>query len=393
MRMSKRKFQYLQKERMLFDIILLGLCLSFCEDDDDDLSDDAMLDLVFMTLVELEKTRTARCVVPSKRHCASISQFSPEECWSLFRFRKQDLPRLKSSLLIPDELELGQAGHHSIFSGEEGLLLLLRRLAYPNRATDLVELFGLYPCEISLLLGHMVFHVYDNFHNLLENSLEMWIPSLPKFRDVIVGQGAPVGLNIWCFLDGTLRPMCRPSYGQRSQYSGHKRVHGLKFEILSLPNGIIARLYGPEDGRRHDITMARNSGLYGALELIQNAGQDVWGERFRCFADSGYIGLLNDALIIGFKGAHLTQDQQAFNTCMSRVRESVEWTFGKVVVYFAFLDFKKNLKAFLQPIAVYYIVGALLTNCHTCFYGSETSDFFDCAPPDLEEYLNSNAQQ
>ena len=31
------------------------------------------------------------------------------------------------------------------------------------------------------------------------------------------------------------------------------------------------------------------------------------------------------------KGAQLTQDELHFNTCMSRVRKSVEWGFGKIL--------------------------------------------------------------
>lgn len=55
--------------------------------------------------------------------------------------------------------------------------------------------------------------------------------------------------------------------------------------------------------------------------------------------------------------------------------------FGKIVQYFAYLDFKKNQKILLQPIGKYCLVGALLTNCHTCLYGSITSTFFDLQPP------------
>jgi hypothetical protein len=46
------------------------------------------------------------------------------------------------------------------------------------------------------------------------------------------------------------------------------------------------------------------------------------------------------------------------------------------------------LKVFHQPVAVFYVVAALLANCHTCLYGSETSSFFKIAPPTLEEYLD-----
>ena len=84
----------------------------------------------------------------------------------------------------------------------------------------------------------------------------------------------------------------------------------------------------------------------------------------------------------------LTPAQELFNKRMSKVRESVEWAFGKVVQYFAFLDFRKNLKVLLQPIGKYYVVGVLLINCHTCLYGSVTSDYFSLPPPDLHTYLN-----
>ncbi|PFX12027.1 Ankyrin-2 [Stylophora pistillata] len=41
------------------------------------------------------------------------------------------------------------------------------------------------------------------------------------------------------------RPICRPGEMQRIVYNGYKRVHGLKFQSVVLPNGIIANLFGP----------------------------------------------------------------------------------------------------------------------------------------------------
>ena len=69
---------------------------------------------------------------------------------------------------------------------------------------------------------------------------------------------------------------------------------------------------------------------------------------------------------------------------MSKLRVSVKWGFGKTCQLFAFLDFKKNLKILLQPIGKYYLVAAVLANCHTCLYGSQTSTFFGVDPPELE---------
>jgi len=47
------------------------------------------------------------------------------------------------------------------------------------------------------------------------------------------------------FVDGTVRPISRPDERQRIVYNGHKRVHALKFQSLSLLNGLIGNLYGP----------------------------------------------------------------------------------------------------------------------------------------------------
>jgi len=58
---------------------------------------------------------------------------------------------------------------------------------------------------------------------------------------------------------------------------------------------------------------------------------------------------------------------------MSSVRVAVEWVFGDILNFFKFLDFKKNLKSGLSPVAKIYIVCALLHNARCCLYGSTTS--------------------
>ena len=88
-----------------------------------------------------------------------------------------------------------------------------------------------------------------------------------------------------------------------------------------------------------------------------------------------------------FRNVNLTPLQQAYNTSMSQVRVTVEWLFGDIVNWFKFIDFKKNLKIFLSPIGKMYITCALLTNARTCLYGNQTSIFFDCEPPTLENYF------
>ena len=66
---------------------------------------------------------------------------------------------------------------------------------------------------------------------------------------------------------------------------------------------------------------------------------------------------------------------------MSSLCQSVEWGFGKLLQLFPFLDYKKNLKLFLQPVAKYYMVANLLANAHTCLYGSQISNYFGLNHP------------
>ena len=73
---------------------------------------------------------------------------------------------------------------------------------------------------------------------------------------------------------------------------------------------------------------------------------------------------------------------------MSSVRTSVEWVFGDIIERFRFTDFKKLQKIGLSPCAKQYAVSAILNNCRKCLYGSTTRTYFNCEPPNLEDYLD-----
>lgn len=153
---------------------------------------------------------------------------------------------------------------------------------------------------------------------------------------------------------------------------------------MVTPNGLIAHLYGPVEGRRHDAFMLNTSGLLPLLQQLVKPN----GEPYVLYGDPAY-GLTQN-ILAPFKGARITANEQAFNKKMSKVRISVEWGFGKIMQYFAYLDFKKNQKVLLQPVGKYYAVACVLINCHTCLYGSLTSKYFGLNPPSLETYLLNN---
>ena len=62
-----------------------------------------------------------------------------------------------------------------------------------------------------------------------------------------------------------MRPLCKPDENQRILFNGHKRVHGIKFQSVVASNGLIASLFGPVEGRRHDSGVLVDSGLLQEL--------------------------------------------------------------------------------------------------------------------------------
>ncbi|KAG8226421.1 hypothetical protein J437_LFUL012517 [Ladona fulva] len=55
----------------------------------------------------------------------------------------------------------------------------------------------------------------------------------------IMRKGGPIK-NCWGFIDGTARAICRPSINQQEYYSGHKRLHCLKYQLILIPDGMMA---------------------------------------------------------------------------------------------------------------------------------------------------------
>ena len=66
------------------------------------------------------------------------------------RFSKGDMERLRDALQLPANYICSQG---TIATGMEALMILLRRLAYPNRWSDLVPVFGRTVSELSLIFN------------------------------------------------------------------------------------------------------------------------------------------------------------------------------------------------------------------------------------------------
>ena len=136
------------------------------------------------------------------------------------------------------------------------------------------------------------------------------------------------------------------------------------------------------EGKRHDSGMLADSGL---LQELEQYAFSPTGEPMCIYGDPAYP--LRVHLQAPFRDGQITQEMDEFNRSMSSVRVAVEWTFGDIINYFIFMDFKKNLMIGLSQVGKMYVVSAIFRNGLTCIYGDTTSKFFWLERPSLEEYF------
>jgi hypothetical protein len=183
-----------------------------------------------------------------------IADLDESKCILDFRFRQAELQEIADSLWPKMSLVLD--GDHNGISCENkytcpyetGLLLVLFRLSRPRRIRpDTESYFCMRKSKISAIISTFINALYDvalpylSDPSIFQHRFELYVRLIHE-KCHLRGVGA------WGFIDGTLRKTCRPSRFQRLVYSGHKRCHGIKFQSVTTPDGLIALLFGPING-------------------------------------------------------------------------------------------------------------------------------------------------
>ena len=141
------------------------------------------------------------------------------------------------------------------------------RLGKKSDHGDLIKDYGRpVPYKLYFAFMWVTDFIYETHQHLVTSLDQPWLlpQYLRTFADAIHQKGGAL-TNCWGFVDGTVRPICRPGMDQ-VMYNGHKQIHALKFQSATAPNGLTAHLFGPVEGRRHDAYSLRESRLLPELE-------------------------------------------------------------------------------------------------------------------------------
>ena len=169
----------------------------------------------------------------------NIDQWTDYEFERTFRFEKRDVQELCLLFEIPTKIVT--ENRYSV-GGVEGLLILLHRMNHPVRLMDTAREFGCGESKISEVVHFMLKFLYDRFHKKLFFDEER-IPASLMYYSAAVGASSPLK-TVWGFIDGTFRRIARPVRSQRQAYNGHYRAHGIKFQSVVTPDGLISSLWG-----------------------------------------------------------------------------------------------------------------------------------------------------
>lgn len=180
-----------------------------------------------------------------------FDRFPPQHFASMFRVDSvATLVRLRTALLLGDRV----VGNGYVSTSDNALALALARLAYPGRLSDLQLKLSLRwsPAKISSVINAVVKTLAGTWARLVHLDVRVLRdkPRMRRFAQAVADQGAPFD-NCFGFIDGTTFHIARPGGNQMFQavfYSGHKRVHNVRWQGVTTPDGQIISFYGPIAG-------------------------------------------------------------------------------------------------------------------------------------------------
>lgn len=176
------------------------------------------------------------------------------------------LPRIRNNL--PGVYKKIKLPNRNYIHFETWLLMRLYGLIHPKGIRPKMEnRFQCSPTRISLAIKQFA-KVFLKFALKFLSNFKIWKEGIPYYAELVSNKTEGVSTNDWWFIDGTMPKSCCPGRHQKIAYSGHKQHHGLKYQSIYLPDGIIAILFGPVPCSRHDSFMLSQSGVFDDLQAI-----------------------------------------------------------------------------------------------------------------------------
>ena len=264
---------------------------------------------------------------------------------------RRDLWRLFDGFRFPPTM-ISPSRHK--FDGQEVFLFGLYRLSHPGKydRQDIIKIFGfVHKSRASECFYCFLHFMVNQWGYLLTNNMQHSLSHLSEMASSIRKKCSELGcyfdeaFNIFGFIDNTMNATCRPGGGptrdgidaprndqniQRAWYNGWKKLHGMKWQTIDLPNGMNFHVYGPVSVRHNDLWTLRHSDINEKLRLLQ-IHEPI---QYRIYGDSAYVHLNKSHMRARHLYQALTPREIFENRVLSCYMEQIEWDYGDIGRYF-----------------------------------------------------------
>jgi hypothetical protein len=224
--------------------------------------------LIFVLLFRrryLQQIQPIRAMYEYLRGSFSLDLMPPGRARVWLRFTVPEIKRL-APLLHLEEIEYRNGYDCEPITA---LCVVCARLSYPGIWYQHADMFGRSPSWLSTVFNDTVIVLSHRFANHLRWHPQMTqYSTLKRFADAVEAVGGVKG--VYGFVDGTFRGHRRPGgqEAQRTVYSGHKRAHGMNWQAVVTPDGLVSSLVGPYAGANNDWSMWKRSGCEEEIRKV-----------------------------------------------------------------------------------------------------------------------------
>lgn len=383
-RRNASAFEIQQMEKARLHLMVMSECIAVAFRKDPSLAFLISTEFKYLTLEceelleEMKKTYNPRVEVSNRPK--KLEDFDDETLRERFRFGRAELKELMELLEIP---LCFRAGSGRVFYGEECFLLMLRRLAAGENGVQLATIFDRSPPAISEMHNAALDHVFQFAEEAMR--VEIWEEDLQHFADSLDRNGFPLK-NCCGYVETAMFDICRPLVGHELTYNEGNGGHKIKYQCVILPNLLIGDWYGPAGGNTENSTMLSDSGLTERIETLQAST----GQHICLCAETDFP----PCAVLQRPPERCDQPQKAeLRTEMSKYREKAKVVLDEIGQLWPFIADKSRKIIGSRATGKEDFVAALLTNFHTCAYGSIAGGPCDIPPPSMRAYKSRFARR
>ena len=118
------------------------------------------------------------------------------------------------------------------------MCLVLERMTYPRRWADFARIYNRHIAALSRVFMYMIDRILAVAKGQIMFAGTVTPERLHMYMQAFWRRGVPRLLRMWSVIDVKKVANCRPTQGQRAQYSGHTKYHCFKYQTLETPDGM-----------------------------------------------------------------------------------------------------------------------------------------------------------